>query len=70
MATPCVALLDYAGTFAFALSGGRVAVRHRLDRLGVLVLAFAAATAGGSAGLACLFWHERVERRRFAPRGR
>jgi uncharacterized membrane protein YeiH len=42
-----VAVLDLAGTFAFALSGGVVAVRHRLDLFGVLVLAFAAATAGG-----------------------
>jgi uncharacterized membrane protein YeiH len=42
-----VVLLDYLGTFAFALSGGLVAVRHRLDLFGVLVLSFAAATAGG-----------------------
>lgn len=42
-----VALLDLIGTFAFAISGALVAVRHRLDLFGVLVLAFAAATAGG-----------------------
>ena len=42
-----VTLLDFIGTFAFAISGGLVAVRHRLDLFGVLVLAFAAATAGG-----------------------
>jgi uncharacterized membrane protein YeiH len=42
-----VVLLDYLGTFAFALSGGLVAVRHRLDLFGVLLLSFAAATAGG-----------------------
>lgn len=47
MTTSFVALLDYLGTFAFAISGGLVAVRHRLDLFGVLVLAFAAATAGG-----------------------
>ncbi len=41
--------LDLAGTFVFALSGALVGVRHRLDLFGVLVLAFAAATAGGIA---------------------
>lgn len=39
--------LDLLGTFVFALSGALVGVRHRLDLFGVLVLAFAAATAGG-----------------------
>src|SRR3990170_3318787 len=39
--------LDLAGTFVFALSGALVGVRHRLDLFGVVVLAFAAATAGG-----------------------
>ena len=42
-----VTLLDFLGTFAFAISGALVAVRHRLDLFGVLVLSFAAATAGG-----------------------
>src|SRR5688500_17501645 len=42
-----VLLLDFLGTFAFAISGALVAVRHRLDLFGVLVLSFAAATAGG-----------------------
>ena len=32
-------LLDLIGVFAFALSGGLVAVRKRLDLFGVLVLA-------------------------------
>ena len=40
-------LLDVVGTFAFALSGALVATRRRLDLFGVLVLSFAAATAGG-----------------------
>ena len=44
-----VILLDFVGTFAFAISGALVAVRHRLDLFGVLVLSFAAATAGGIA---------------------
>ena len=42
-----IAALDFAGTFVFAISGALVAVRHRLDLFGVLVLSFAAATAGG-----------------------
>jgi len=41
--------LDLSGTFVFALSGAVAGVRHRLDLFGVLVLSFAAATAGGIA---------------------
>lgn len=44
-----VLLLDLGGTFAFALSGGMAGVRRRLDIFGVLVLSFAASTAGGIA---------------------
>lgn len=40
-------VLDLVGVFAFALSGGLVAVRKRLDLFGVLVLAGAAALGGG-----------------------
>lgn len=47
MTSAFVLLLDFLGTFAFAISGALVAVRHRLDLFGVLVLSFAAATAGG-----------------------
>ncbi len=47
MTSVFVQLIDFIGTFAFAISGGVVAVRHRLDLFGVLVLSFAAATAGG-----------------------
>ena len=39
--------LDLVGIFAFALSGGLVAVKKRLDLFGVLVLASAAALGGG-----------------------
>lgn len=42
-----ITLLDFIGTFAFAISGALVAVRHRLDLIGVLGLSFVAATAGG-----------------------
>ncbi len=38
---------DLLGTFVFALSGGVLAVRKRLDLFGVLVLACAAAVSGG-----------------------
>ena len=44
-----VTVVDLVGTFAFAVSGATVGVRKRLDLFGVLVLAFAAATAGGIA---------------------
>lgn len=47
LTTTFVALLEIGGTFAFALSGALVAVRHRLDLFGVLVLAYAASAAGG-----------------------
>ena len=49
MTATFVILLDFIGTFVFAISGALVAVRHRLDLFGVLVLSFAAATAGGIA---------------------
>jgi uncharacterized membrane protein YeiH len=39
--------LDLLGIFAFALTGGLVAVKKRLDLFGVLVLASAAALGGG-----------------------
>ena len=38
---------DLLGTFVFALSGGVLAVRKRLDLFGVLVLSCAAAVSGG-----------------------
>ncbi len=40
-------LLDLAGTFVFALSGGMAGVGRKLDLFGVLVLSFAAANTGG-----------------------
>jgi uncharacterized membrane protein YeiH len=40
-------VLDLIGTFVFALSGAVAGVRQRLDIFGVLVLSFAAASAGG-----------------------
>ena len=41
-------VLDLIGTFVFALSGAVAAVKERLDLFGVLVLSFAAASAGGA----------------------
>jgi uncharacterized membrane protein YeiH len=40
-------VLDLIGTFVFALSGAVAGVKERLDLFGVLVLSFAAASAGG-----------------------
>src|ERR1041384_2379460 len=40
-------VLDLVGTFVFALSGGAAGVKERVDLFGVLVLSFAAASAGG-----------------------
>lgn len=39
--------MDLIGVFIFGLTGGTVAVRHRLDIFGVLVLSMATALAGG-----------------------
>lgn len=47
--TALVTALDLIGIFVFGLSGGILAVRRRLDVFGVLVLASAAALAGGVA---------------------
>lgn len=38
---------DLAGTFVFAVSGAMLGVRRRLDIFGILVLSFAASSAGG-----------------------
>lgn len=40
-------LFDLIGIFVFALSGGVLAVRHRLDLFGVLVLSCVTAVTGG-----------------------
>jgi uncharacterized membrane protein YeiH len=41
--------IDLAATFVFAISGAIQGIRHRLDLFGVLVVAWAAAVAGGLA---------------------
>jgi uncharacterized membrane protein YeiH len=45
--SPVLVILDLVGTFVFALSGAMLAIKHRLDLFGVLVLSFAAGNAGG-----------------------
>ena len=47
MANDLLLGLDLAGTFVFAISGAILGVRRRLDIFGVLVLSFAASSAGG-----------------------
>jgi uncharacterized membrane protein YeiH len=44
-----VLVIDIVGTFVFALSGAAAGIKRELDLFGVLVLSFAAATAGGVA---------------------
>jgi uncharacterized membrane protein YeiH len=44
-----LSVVDAVGTFAFALSGGALAVQKRFDIFGVLFLAFVVAVAGGVA---------------------
>ena len=39
--------MDIVGTFVFAISGAMLGVKHKLDIFGVLVLSFAASSAGG-----------------------
>lgn len=42
-----IEILDWAGVFAFALSGAALAVRHRLDIVGAVALALVTGLAGG-----------------------
>jgi uncharacterized membrane protein YeiH len=44
---PFFTVVDLLGTFAFAISGGLLAVQRRMDGFGVLVLAFVTAVFGG-----------------------
>ena len=47
MSSPTLVVLDLAGIFVFAISGGLVAVRKELDLFGVLVLAGVTGLGGG-----------------------
>lgn len=41
-------LIEFAGTFAFAVSGATAAIRSRFDLFGIFVLAFVTAIGGGT----------------------
>lgn len=41
-------LFDYIGVFVFGLSGGLVAIRHKMDIFGVLVISLLPAIGGGT----------------------
>ena len=43
-----IELVDRVGVFVFALSGGMIAVRHRMDLLGVMVVSLFPAIGGGT----------------------
>ena len=45
--SPLLLAMDLTGIFIFGLTGGTLAVRHRLDIFGVMVLALVTALAGG-----------------------
>lgn len=45
---PALILLDYLGTFAFAISGALKAVRKEMDLFGLIVLAVVTAIGGGT----------------------
>lgn len=42
-----ISIMDYIGTFAFALSGAYLAIRYELDIFGIFVCAFSTACGGG-----------------------
>jgi uncharacterized membrane protein YeiH len=43
-----ITIFDYLGVFVFAVSGGLVAIRHRMDMFGVLVICLLPAVGGGT----------------------
>ena len=47
MSMQTISIMDYIGTFAFALSGAYLAIRYELDILGIFVCAFSTACGGG-----------------------
>lgn len=46
-----VSILDWGGTFVFAISGVVAAVNRRLDIFGILVVSFVTGNLGGSPGM-------------------
>ena len=58
-----ITLLDYVGTFAFAISGIRLASAKHFDWFGAYVVGFVTAVGGGSCATccwACPFWMQNV----------
>ena len=47
MTLQTISIMDYIGTFAFAISGAYLAIRYELDIFGIFVCAFATACGGG-----------------------
>ena len=47
MTLQTISIMDYIGTFAFAISGDYLAIRYELDIFGIFVCAFATACGGG-----------------------
>ena len=47
MSMQTISIMDYIGTFAFALSGAYLAIRYELDIFGIFVCAFSTACGGG-----------------------
>lgn len=43
-----ITIFDYLGVFVFAVSGGLVAIRHKMDLFGVLVICLLPAVGGGT----------------------
>ena len=41
-------IIDILGTIAFAISGVLVALKHRMDPFGILIIAFVTAIGGGT----------------------
>ena len=51
-----VQILDFIGTFAFAISGIRLASAKRFDWFGAYVVGFVTAIGGFLGGLFCYFY--------------
>ena len=47
MTLQTISIMDYIGTFAFAISGAYLAIRYELDIFGIFVCAFTTACGGG-----------------------
>lgn len=59
-----ITIIDYIGTFAFAISGVRLAARKQFDLFGAFVVGFVTAVGGGTLRDLCLsttpFWMQHI----------